>query len=77
MYTDPIGPEWRTPLTGPTLFSAAPVQIGWAYLNAAGLPIRAEITESSWLDIAGLPGKALRRQDARAPYSVAFDGRDQ
>lgn len=72
-FTDPIGPEQRTPLTGTSLFHPGPVQIGWAYLNASGWPIRAEITDPSWLDVAGMHSA---RFAARAPYSLAL-GVDQ
>lgn len=71
-FTDPIGPEQRSAVMGTSLFYPGPVQIGWAYLNASGYPVRAEITDPSWLDVAGLPGKSLRRESARAPYSIAL-----
>lgn len=68
-FTDPIGPEQRMPLTGTSLFHSGPVQIGWAYLNASGWPIRAEITDASWLDTSGMPFKSMR-VPAFTPLSI-------
>ena len=73
-YTDPIGPESRNPIMGTSLFHPGQVQIGWAYLTPSGWPLRAEISDASWLNTIGLPGKALRREPVRAPYSIALGG---
>ena len=59
-HPEPIGPEQRQPLDGATLFSPEAIQIGWLFINAAGWPVRAEITDPAWLDLADLPRKRLR-----------------